>query len=401
MSTCLRRGAGLDELGPSAEGAVDAVPSTPTCGAAGSPVSGRGRPSGARSAPSPLAVLRVLFGAGVVGFAVVGRLGTVRGTPGVAASCIAVTTFALWMVLLGIRSIRPNPCRLLSVYWTSAVATLVVVDRSGQASVVLGFLLVPSTVFVSLFFRRRVALCQLAVAFVALWVAFATGRGVATGFLMAALAVGAMSSAPFTVLLGARASRRSGLADPETGLPNAVGLVEEFGTTAADGAVVAVVAFGGVGACRRRSATGRGRTPPPRRRGPRTGAARRALVGRIEGDEVVVVVPGRHDGPDAPAGAAAPDLGCPSWWPPTGATWSGDRAVARSPRRHRDGAGGWPHAPGAVRTRPRAWRAVPPPWGCRGWAGRATPVPSRRTISACWRTCGWRCRTAGSAWRTR
>jgi len=241
---------------------------------------------------SPLVVLRLLFGAGVVGFSVVGHLGSPTTFGAAVASSIGIATFAMWIVLLSIRSIRPNPCRLLSVYWTSAVATLIVVDRSGQSSVILGFLLVPSTVFVSLFFRRRVVLCQLAVAFVALWVAFAAGQGVATGFLMAVLAVVAMSSAPFTVLLGARASRRSGLVDPETGLPNALGLVEELGASCDPGTTVAVVAFGGVRECRealgykagaellRRAVEDLGRVLPAG-----------ARIGRVEGDEVVVVAP--------------------------------------------------------------------------------------------------------------
>ena len=242
---------------------------------------------------SPLAVLRVLFGAGVIGFAVVGHLGSASGGRALVASCIAVITFALWLVLLSVRSIRPNPCRLLSVYWTSAVATLIVVDRSGQTSVILGFLLVPSTVFVSLFFRRRVVLCQLGVAFVALWTAFAAGQGVTAGFLMAVLAVAAMGTAPFTVLLGARASRRSGLVDPETGLPNALGLVQQLGTSADSATAVAVVAFEGVGGCRealgykagaellRRAVEDLGRVLPDG-----------ARIGRVEGDEIVVVVPG-------------------------------------------------------------------------------------------------------------
>jgi len=249
---------------------------------------------------SPLAVLRIMFGGGVIGFAVVGHVGSSAGGRAVVASCIGITTFVLWLILLSIPSIRPNPCRLLSVYWTSAVATLIVVDRAGQTSVILGFLLVPSTVFVSLFFRRRVVLCQLGVAFVALWVAFAAGQGVGTGFLMAALAVVAMSSAPFTVLLGARASRRSGLVDPETGLPNALGLVEELGSSAAQGTTVAVVAFGGVSECRealgykagaellRRAVEDLGRILPDG-----------ARIGRVEGDEVVLVVPGPPDHPEA------------------------------------------------------------------------------------------------------
>ena len=239
---------------------------------------------------SPLAVLRVLFGAGVIGFALVGRVGSSGDGPAVAASVIGAITFAVWILLLAKRTIAPNPCRLLSVYWTTVVATLIVVDRSGQSSVILGFLLVPSTVFVSLFFRLRVVLYQLAVAFIALWVAFAAGNGATTGLVMATLAVAAMSTAPFTVLLGARASRHSGLVDPETGLRNALGLAEQMGPTVAAPTWVVVVALDGVGACRealgysagaellRRAVEDLGRALPAG-----------ARIGRVEGDELVVI----------------------------------------------------------------------------------------------------------------
>ena len=239
---------------------------------------------------SPLAVLRVLFGAGVVGFALIGRVGVPAGGRAVVASAIGFVTFGIWIVLLCRRTINPNPCRLLSVYWTAAVATLIVVDGSGPSSVILGFLLLPSTVFVSLFFRLRVVLCQLAVAFIALWIACSTGTGVATGLVMAALAVTAMATAPFTVLLGARASRHSGLVDPETGLRNALGLAEQLDPTVGAGAWVAVVALGGIEECRealgykagaellRRAVEDLGRALPAG-----------AQMGRVERDELVVV----------------------------------------------------------------------------------------------------------------
>jgi len=241
---------------------------------------------------SPLAVLRVLFGAGVVGFALVGRVGSGGGGPAVVASAIGIATFVVWVVLLAKRTIAPSACRLLSVYWTAAVATLIVVDRSGQSSVVLGFLLVPSTVFVSLFFRLRVVLYQLSVAFLALWAAFTTGHGASTGLVMAVLAASAMATAPFTVLLGARASRHSGLVDPETGLRNALGLAEQLGPRVEAGTCVAVVALDGVGDCRealgyaagaellRRTIEDLGRALP-------TGAR----IGRVDGDELVVIAP--------------------------------------------------------------------------------------------------------------
>jgi len=258
---------------------------------------------------SPLSVLRVVFAFGVASFTLVGRVGSTGRADAVASVVVGACTFVIWILLLAADSIGPTACRLLSVYWTSAVAVLVVVDRSGRSAAVLGFLLVPSTVFVSLFFGLRVVAWQLGVASLALWLALATGRGPWLGLLLALVAVSAMATAPVAVLLVSRASRRSGLVDPETGLPNALGLASSF-AGAEPSVVVAVVALGGVGECRealgyraasellRRAVEYLGRIVPAG-----------ARIGRVEGDEVVVVVD-RSTGPatdDDTPGAVGPD----------------------------------------------------------------------------------------------
>jgi len=239
---------------------------------------------------SPLAVLRVNFAFGSLAFTLVGCLGASSWRAALAAVVVGACTFALWLVLLGLGEIAPNPCRLLSAYWTSAVAVLVVVDRSGATAVVLGFLLVPSAVFVSLFFSLRIVLWQLGLASLALWLALSAGRGPGPGLLLALVAVAATSTAPVAVLVVARASRRSGLVDPETGLPNALGLAAGSGDRAGRSAVVAAVGLSGVGECRealghqaaaellRRAVEHLGRIVPAG-----------ARIGRVGGDEVVVV----------------------------------------------------------------------------------------------------------------
>lgn len=239
---------------------------------------------------SPLAVLRVNFAFGALAFTLVGCLGAHTWGAAVASAAVGLSAFVLLVVLLSLQDIAPNPCRLLSAYWTTAVAILVVVDHTGATAAVLGFLLVPSAVFVSLFFGLRIVLWQLGLASLALWLALSTGRGPTAGLLLALVAVAAMATAPLSVLLVARASRRSGLVDPETGLPNALGLSAGTGDVAARPAVVAAVSLSGVGECRealghpaaaellRRAVEHLGRIVPSG-----------ARIGRVGGDEVVVV----------------------------------------------------------------------------------------------------------------
>jgi diguanylate cyclase len=239
---------------------------------------------------SPLAVLRVNYAFGALAFTLVGCLGARTWAAAVASVGVGLCTFVLWVVLLGLGEIAPNPCRLLSAYWTTAVAILVVVDRTAATAAVLGFLLVPSAVFVSLFFGLRVVTWQLGLAALALWLALSAGHAPVVGLLLALVAVAAMATAPLAVLLVARASRRSGLVDPETGLPNTLGLASGSGRTAERPTVVAAVTLSGVGECRealghpaaaellRRAVEHLGRIVPAG-----------ARIGRVGGDEVVVV----------------------------------------------------------------------------------------------------------------
>jgi diguanylate cyclase len=240
---------------------------------------------------SPLSVLRVNFAFGALAFTVAGCLGATTRADVMVSLAVGVCTLAIWALLLVKISIAPNPCRLLSVYWTSAVGVLMIVAGSGRSAAVIGFLLVPSAVFVSMFFGLRIVLWQLAWSALALWLAFTAGHGVALGFLLAVVAVTAMATAPLAVLMVSRASRRSGLIDPETGLPNGVGLASAIGDLTDRRVHVAVVSLSGVGECRealgysaaaellRRAVEYLGEIAP-------TGAR----IGRVEGDAVVVIV---------------------------------------------------------------------------------------------------------------
>jgi EAL domain-containing protein (putative c-di-GMP-specific phosphodiesterase class I)/GGDEF domain-containing protein len=240
---------------------------------------------------SPLAVLRVNFAFGTVAFTLVGCLGATTRAGVVTSAAVGICTLAIWVTLLLVRRIAPNPCRLLSAYWTSAVAVLIVIDRSGQTAAVLGFLLVPSAVFVSMFFARRVVLWQIGLASLALWLALSAAHGFAVGSVLAVVAVVAMASAPIAVLLVSRASRRSGLVDPETGLPNGLGLARATAASAEHPYLVVVVSLSGVGECRealgypaaaellRRAVEQLGQVVPAG-----------ARIGRVEGDEIVIVV---------------------------------------------------------------------------------------------------------------
>jgi len=96
----------------------------------GSPASARGWRSRSPRAPEPTGLCGSCS-AGVIGFAVVGHLGSASGGRALVASCIAVITFASGSC--SCRSEHPSESvRLLSVYWTSAVATLIVV--AGRAA---------------------------------------------------------------------------------------------------------------------------------------------------------------------------------------------------------------------------------------------------------------------------
>ena len=203
---------------------------------------------------------------------------------------IAGAAIATWLGLLLVRSLGVAGRFALAVLGTAMVGGLIWASNGTGAA--LGFLpfFLPMSVFAAMFLPVRSVLAHLLVAVVLLWLAMSTVVGVGYAVVIALMAGMAAVAAPLAIVLLATAVARSGAIDPDTGLPNAVGLARRvsdaggrfpivLGTVHLAGIDEAREALGhGVGTeLLRRAVQDLGQVLPPD-----------TTIARVEGDELVV-----------------------------------------------------------------------------------------------------------------
>lgn len=254
---------------------------------------------------SPLSVLRVLFAVATVTWPLIGLTAPDTRTLGVVATSAA--TAAIWVALLSVRKIDVRMSGLLATWWTVSVSVLVWCSHGTGPSLAFVFFLAPMAVFVALFLGNRAVVVALVGAAASLGVALAASDGVGRGLLVAGSGVLALSTAPAAVLVLGRSARRHDTVDPDTGLPNGFGLAQQLAARERTTFVVASVVLDGIGDARealgyqvgsellRRAVEDLGQVLPPE-----------SVIGRVDGDELVVTVPllTATDTADADADAA-------------------------------------------------------------------------------------------------
>jgi diguanylate cyclase len=262
---------------------------------------------------SPLSVLRVLFALAVVSWSVMALTSFGSGTDQVRLAVAAGVTGVLWVVTLVRKEIDVSGSRMLAGYWVVVVALLVWWGHGSAPSVVMALFFIPGTVFTALFLGRRHLWAQLGVVVLSLWAALAPSEGVGRALSLALWGALALSAAPLAVLIVARAARRHDTVDPDTGLPNGFGLAQRLAERDHTTYVVAVVIPEGIGQARealgyqvgtellRRAVEDLGQVLPGD-----------AVIGRVEGDELVVTW--GLDGPEAggPSSATPPEATDPT-----------------------------------------------------------------------------------------
>ena len=266
---------------------------------------------------SPLSVLRVLFALAVVSWPLIGLVnpwGDVH-TPAVVA--VSVVTAAIWVVLLRVKKVEVPVCRLLAGFWALAVAVLMWASSGSALMVAFVLFLVPIVTFSALFLGTRMVIGLQTATLAMLWVALAPDQGVGEALAIALLGCLALSLAPVTVLVLSRSARRHDTVDPDTGLPNGFGLAGRVAALDRPSFLVAAVVLEGMADGRealgyqvgtellRRAVEDLGQVLPGE-----------AIIGRVEGDELVVVI-----------GLGAPDAG-----PSTGGIPDGPEQVAEAGR---------------------------------------------------------------------
>jgi predicted signal transduction protein with EAL and GGDEF domain len=235
---------------------------------------------------SPLSVIRIVY---LVLGATVPLAAWAGDAPIVPVAGLVAVTLVVVAWLLRARDLGPRACHLLAVLGVAVVATLVLLGHADAAVVPVTLLLVPLSVFAGLFFRLRAILRLQAFQVVALGLS-ALDAGVGVAALVAGVGVLATGTAALTVALTTRSARRQTTIDPDTGLPNGYGLAglladhERFAlaTVVLRGLAEAREALGYRAGTEllRRAVEDLGQVLPPQ-----------CLIGRVDGDELVVAQP--------------------------------------------------------------------------------------------------------------
>jgi diguanylate cyclase len=281
---------------------------------------------------SPLVILRVLFPACAVLWCVQAiflhwpgdRLDVVFVVSGIA--------LVLWVVVLSMKRLGVVGCNVLAGMATAMVATLIWAEGGPVEALGYAPYFLPFLTFVSLFLARRAALVHVGFGMLLFWLALWPAIGIGDAALVAVVAGIAAATGPMAVMMLTSSAARSGGVDPETGLPNAIGLARRVAVGPKGPPVlVATVALAGIGEAR--EALGHGIGAALLRRAVADVSRvlpAGAVVGRVGGDELVVVrpLPPTADQPPADLPSGSGDRS--EHEPPTGQVPAGARAAGLS-----------------------------------------------------------------------
>lgn len=261
---------------------------------------------------SPLSVLRVLFGTAATSWLLIGLLwvddrSVAVNDPGILV--VGAFTTAVWILLVRLHLVRANGTRALVVYWTAAVALLMWFSHGSAPAVIFALFLVPIVAFAALFLNTGFVVAQLLAVTLLLGIDLAPGGAGYRTPALAVLGCIVLSSASCAVRLLTRCARRHDVVYPDTGLPNGFGLAQHVAGLDRPTFLVATVILRGIAEAREALGYQVG-TEFVRRAVEDLGqvTAREAVIGRVDGDEFVVLVPLGAEAPDARAATRNPEV---------------------------------------------------------------------------------------------
>jgi diguanylate cyclase len=239
---------------------------------------------------SPLSVLRLLYAFAGVTWILVGFVWPLSHSERATVFIVAATALLGWIAMLRLRRTGDGWCLALTCLWIAEVSTLVSTGQGGGLSVVSATYFVPIGVFVALFFGVWVVTISQGAIALSLWIALAGPIGILRALFLAVVMTIALATASFVVVLLMRSTRSLGTLDPETGLPNGLGIAQRLShRDVAEPLVVVAVVLRGIDSAQealgfqagsellRRAVEDIGQVLPSD-----------AIIGRI-GDELVVV----------------------------------------------------------------------------------------------------------------
>ncbi len=177
---------------------------------------------------SPLSVLRILFALAIVLWLVEGFVFDWPSSRTAILVTAILVALAVWCGLLRVKQLSPAWCHVLAAIGTVLVAGLVYAGRNTATALAMTVYLVPFSIFVALYLGSRAVMGHQLLASVALWLAlFGSLHAGAATVAVVAVTI-AMLSVSATVRVLMISLWRGGSVDPDTGLPNGIGLAQRL-----------------------------------------------------------------------------------------------------------------------------------------------------------------------------
>lgn len=192
---------------------------------------------------SPLSVARILVLVGSATWLIGGSIGALDAIASIVLTAISV----LWaMRLMRLRALTHPGCSMVSVGLAAMVTAALFTSDDGRRVAVLAVLLTVMSIFIGLFFVAYELLGMVALVYGVLVASSRLtndGMGFGDGLMVSAFIAALSAMTAFT----ARTSRVSGSTDPETGVKNIRGMVDQLARRdSADDVVVATIFLSGV-----------------------------------------------------------------------------------------------------------------------------------------------------------
>lgn len=239
---------------------------------------------------SPLSVLRIISGLSMVVWTVTAVL---LGGPDfkVLPTAVVIASAALvWVALVFVHRTGDRWTQIILLIFTIQVLLLAWAGQGALMSYADLFVFMPVSVAVGLFLSLRKGLVQQSAVVVGASLALAPAHGVIAGIVMGVMTMLASAIVSMSVYFLTWTANRQGAFDPDTGLPNGIGLSRRIGSKGTHPMfVIGVVRLEGVNDARkalgyevgtellRRAVEDLGQVLP-----------RDTFIGRVDGDELVV-----------------------------------------------------------------------------------------------------------------
>ncbi|HVB07208.1 MAG TPA: GGDEF domain-containing phosphodiesterase [Acidimicrobiales bacterium] len=239
---------------------------------------------------SPLSVLRILHALGTLLFPLLAFPFGLSGAFVVLAGVVCGLTAVAWYWQLKVREVNLGAFKVLSAAGNAAAVLLVLAEQGRPVAFAFVAFLIPFWVTNAFFLDGKTMLGFAAVGSLALFGALVPADGFAAALLVAlvVLLVGTIAAGSVAFLV--RENHRQGAIDPDTGLPNGVGLAQHFlGPDRHERFVIAAILLEGINEARealghrvavellRRAVEHLGQVLPSG-----------TVIGRLDGDQLVL-----------------------------------------------------------------------------------------------------------------